>query len=472
MPGLRILAIDFGTTRCKVALVTGDGDTPATSAVENHMFRERGGRYEQDAGEFRRNLARGVREVVRGRGRTVDMVAVTGQGSAPVCLDGQGKPTGRVISHLDRRADPQRERMSEGIGWMGYVNAKVFPNLLWMKENDQAQFRKVKLVLDIREYLGFLLTGRATYDPKGLTPEVTKKLLPSVGMEPEALGDPHDYAKPIGETGAGAAALGLAKGIPVLQTPGDTVCAAIGSGLSGKGTVADVAGTTEVVATTVASGDPIRVPQLYTLPHMMAGKAFLFTSPPLGLIFKWFTDAVYADVPQRRRYALVDAEAKAVEPADSNPVFIPFIRRVGYSYKIESQFLNLATSHSRGNLARSVMEGIAFAVRMALDRMKENGQEVAQVRLSGGGARSPVWNQVRADAFGVEAALTQTLETSCLGAAMVGAVSLGAYRDLDQAEGSMVRVTRVFRPRDDRAEAYRGIYAGFAEKVLAMEEAS
>jgi len=467
----RILAIDFGTTRCKAALIDDDGNVLRSGVAENRVLKRGEGIYEQDAEDFVRVLRRCLSPCVSNRGREAEVVSVTGQGSAPVCLDRSGSPVGPIISHLDTRATRQRRLLNESHGGLGYVPSKIFPNLVWMKENEKGRFDRVKWVLDVREYVGYLLTGELTYDPVGMPARSINELAGSAGLGPSAFGAPHDYRQPIGVASEKAAKrFGLAKGTPVLQAPGDTVCAAIGAGVSGDGLACDVAGSTEVVATCVPESAAASDGVLYPIPHVVKGWSFLFTSPPLGVIFKWFVDTFYGEVASSRRYAAVESDATEIATAGEGPLFVPFIRRTEYSYKIECEFFDLNVSHTRGQMARSSMEGIALAVRSALDRMRRLGPQPKEVRLGGGGARSGLWNQIRANAFGVDAVQTQTLESSCLGAAMVASVAIGLQKDVFEAEKKMIRVTKRFRPKPEAHRLYESMYAAFNKRLESLED--
>lgn len=467
----RVLAVDFGTTRCKVSVIRGDGKVLALHAVENSLRKRGEGVYEQDAEEFGTSLARCVRNVLGASSGKVDIAVVTGQGSAPVCLDGEGKPAAPLISHLDARADPQRRLMTEALGPIGYVPTKLFPNLLWLKENDKKRFDRIRCVLDVREYIGYLLTGVRTFDRRGLQKADIEKMCQFVGLGADAFGEEHSYSAPIGDTSKTAEKrLGISKGVPVMQAPGDTVCAAIGSGISERGFACDVAGSTEVVAALIRSEAKAGTSPLFQIPHLEEGKAFLFMSPPLGFVFKWFVETFYDSTKRAKMYGLVDKDVSSVDVSDRNPLFVPTTRTVGYSYRIESHLLGLGASHTRAHVARSVMEGLAMRVRMALDGVRASGMPVERVRLSGGGANSQVWNQLRTDVFGVETELIQTLETSSLGAAMVAAVSGGMYGSTLEAEQNMVHATRLYRPRAQAASTYDSIYVSFVRRMETLTE--
>lgn len=465
-----VLAVDCGTTRFKAAVVGAQGEVCAVSASDNVLNKTGEGVYEMEAEWLGSNLAKCVRTALSESGKEADVAvaAVTGQGSAPVCLDGDGDPVCPVISHLDRRASKERELLAAQAGEVGYVATKIFPNLLWLRQNAGQRFARVRHVLDIREYVGFLLSGAYSYDSGSMGGGAIERLSAVAKVDPSLFGEAHDYMHPIGSATPDAERrLGL-KGVPVIIAPGDSTCAAIGAGLSDEGTVSDVAGSTEVIATMVRSDSKAEAPGFYRLPHLEPGKSFLFMSPPLGFIYKWFVDTFYPETEESERYRLADAEASGTPPQQHRPYFIPSITTAGYSYSIEANFVGVDMNHTRANLAKSVMEGLAMRVRGAMESVGKAGIEVKKVRLSGGCASSDVWNQIRTDIYGVDTELNQTIETSSLGAAMVASVASGVFKDFAEAEQSMVRVGRTYRPDAVASGDYDSVYRRVSEKMNAL----
>ena len=463
--GFRALAVDCGTTRLKAVVVGGRGEISGVSAVDIALHKAGEGVYEWDAKALEADLAGCVRKVLSESRQKIGVVAVTGQGSAPVCLDVDGEPVFPVISHLDRRASEQRARVAREAGEVGYVASKIFPNLLWWKQNASRKFGKIQHVLDVREYVGYLLSGAFSFDSHSMDEARVEKLSALVKIDPAVFGEAHDYQRSIGRASESTESrFGVEDGVPIILAPGDSTCAAIGSGLGRNGVVCDVAGSTEVVATPIDDDSKVEVPGLYRIPHLAPGRSFLFTSPPLGFIYKWFVDTFYQQA-EGAKYELVDKEVSVVEASEKNPYFIPSIRTSGYSYDIESSFVGVGMSHTRGNLARSVMESMAMRVRSTFEEMKAAGLRIERVRLSGGCASSDVWNQIRTDVYGMVTELNQTLETSSLGAAMVASVATGTYRDIVKAERSMVGVGKTYTPSPSAARTYDRVYKTYTGKL-------
>jgi xylulokinase len=246
-----------------------------------------------------------------------------------------------------------------------------------------------------------------------------------------------------------AGEFGLPVGVPVFVGPMDGLCGIIGSGIKDRGQMSDIAGSTEVMATPVPRGS-----KLAMLPLLDTGIHLYYTSPPLGLAYRWFLDNFYAG--SRSAYKAIAADIAASSADPDRPYFVPTLKPIGPQKSVRSSFFNLALNHARRDMARAVFEGIAFEVARVVDRLAEDGVSIGEIRLSGGGAYQDAWNQIRADATGREVVLPRVLETSSLGAAIVAASSsMGPYKGLEEGMSMMVKMGKRYRPRKAAMEAYR-----------------
>jgi xylulokinase len=221
--------------------------------------------FEQDAAEWEATLLRCIRGL-GAKAELAEVVAVTGQGSTSVCLDSAGRVIGPVISHLDRRFFAERSDAAR-LPSMGYVATKMAAPLSWLRANRPRDFRRVRKVLDVREYVGFLLSGVVTHDASAFSAGIDRRFLDSVGLADGVLGEPHDNITPIGTVAQRfLARSGLGKGTKVLLAPFDGLCSIVGVGVDRKGLLADVPGSTEVLATPV---DPVSAMEV--LPRALDG---------------------------------------------------------------------------------------------------------------------------------------------------------------------------------------------------------
>ena len=455
MPNARILAIDLGTTRCKTAVVGSEGEILSTAAEELRLERRGEGLVEGAEKNWRSVVFSCIREALKKAGaKRITMVAVTAQTACPVCFDKSNHPVGPIISHLDRRAEAQFQDAYRTFP-DSYVAAKLVGNLGWIREEAPNTFGRIAEVCDVGEYVGRLLTGNLTHDATWLPKGRVRAMAELLGMEEGAFGVEHDNSTPIGEvTRAASESSGLQPGTPVLISPFDGMSCVVGSGIVRPNILAEVAGTTEVVAAVTRTG-------LSTTNHAIPRLRLFYTSPPLGFPYDWFRKMLYAGRKSEEQHALIEKEVALLPGGPGTLLFVPSFSNVNFSWKVSGKLLNLEFGGERSQIMKAAMEGITMSVRTIIDTLRDKGVTVQSVRMSGGGSRNDVWNEIRSDIYGAPVEILQTPETGCLGSAVFAAVSLGLYSSLKEASEKMVHVTRTFRPNPSRVKAYEEAYQRF-----------
>lgn len=459
-----MLAIDFGTTNCKAAVIDGSGGTLAESHGSYLVHSPGPGMYEQDAGEWTTTLMRCLR-ALRPKARGVEVISITGQGSTSVCLDSGGKVIGPIISHLDRRY-LGAEGTAASLPDMGYVGTKMAAPLAWMKAKRPSDFRIVKTVLDVREYVGFLLTGEPTYDASAFWGGLAKEFLEFVGVDERAMGVPHDNSIPIGVvTGKFATSSGLRRGTSVLLAPFDGLCSVVGVGVDRKGLLADVPGSTEVIATPVDPGSALEV-----IPRALGDLSLYYSSPPLGSLYQWFRDSFYG--LDDGAFSRIEKDASRAPAGSGGVLCVPTVTYSRFTADYSISFHNISTTTRRQEIARAVNEGLIMYVSDIVAKLTSSGIALEQVRVGAGGGASRLSNKLRADIFGVEVVIPQTLNVGCLGAAAYGSVSAGIHGNLGEATGAMVRVARKYTPDPQAHREYLRILDDFHAIVSKMSKPS
>ena len=468
LPTAKILAVDFGTSRCKVGVLKADGAVLSMADKEFYLEGSASRAVQTSERVWRASVFSCIRQAMRGAGtRQVSMVAVTGQTACPVCFDDSDRPVGPIISHLDTRGATQ-------LRWAGrlfpesYVATKLVGNLRWLKEAEPGTFGKVRRICDVKEYVGKLLTGELTRDAMQLPRSRTRRMANALGIDAPMFGVEHDYAVPIGKsTRSAGESCGLQPGTPVLVCPFDGMTGAIGSGLLHSNVLAEVAGTTEFMATLAPAS---RAASEFATPSVTWGSIdrthprdrtrVVYTSPPLGFFFDWFRRILYGK-NQRGQYEEIERELLNSRHASADALFVPRFSFGSFGWKGSGQLVNIELGRARSDILRTVMEGIAMNVRWIINDLRGKGSVIRSVRLSGGGSRSEAWNQIRADVYGQPVDLLQTSETGCLGGAVFAAASLDLYPSLEVASEAMAHVTKRYVPNLTSARKYGKLYGRF-----------
>jgi xylulokinase len=295
-------------------------------------------------------------------------------------------------------------------------------------------------------------------------------MLEAADIDDERLGTIRPAAEVAGTLREAAAdALGLTASTRVMVGTGDEHGAALGAGGIVPGIVIDITGTAEPVC--VAARTPVIDDTGLVETHGHADpRVWLVENPGFvsGGSVSWFL----ATVGGRSAVAL-DGEAAATGPGADGITFLPTLSGATaprWNDAARGVFAGLSLNHGRGQLFRSVLEGCTFALRDIVDRLDAMGLAGPEMRVVGGGARSPLWLQMKADVTGRTVRVQTTEESTALGAAMLAAVGAGTVRDLDEAvERCVALADRAYEPDPTTAAAYDDAYGRYRRLFDALE---
>ena len=158
------------------------------------------------------------------------------------------------------------------------------------------------------------------------------------------------------------------------------------------------------------------------------------------------------------------SEAALVPPGSGGLIFLPYLageRSPIWDPEARGAFVGLTLGHGRGHLVRAVVEAAALALRHVIDPIVAAGAAITELRVSGGPAQSPAWNQLKADVTGLVVAVPRVPETALIGAAIAAASGVGIYPDLETATRRMVTIERRLPPDPDARAIYDEVYATY-----------
>lgn len=189
-----------------------------------------------------------------------------------------------------------------------------------------------------------------------------------------------------------------------------------------------------------------------------------------GLSLNWFRERFASDVS----FSELDAEASAVPPGSGGVLWLPYLmgeRTPHLDPNARAAFVGLTASHDRGHLTRSVMEGVAFSLRDAVEIFRGLGTQIDSVRLGGGGSHSRLWRQIQADVFGLPVETIEADEGAAFGAAILAGVGAGAWPTVDAACAT-IRTKDVIEPSvvaievlERNYQKYRGLYGALKNRA-------
>ena len=489
-----LIGADIGSQSIKVVLLDPDGATIASAGRPCAMRHPAAGWAEQDPAQWREGLGDAVRQVLAATGISAAQVSHLGlasqvDGVVPV---GPGlEPLRSAIIWLDRRATTEASALAAKLGserifactGLNADSSHIAPKLMWLRTHEPEIFRAAVSFPPVGGYLLGWLTGVLAQDHANASSTLLydvqagtwdTDMLAAADIDPAVLADIRPSAEVAGTlTPAAAEALGLQPGCAVVVGTGDEHAACIGAGAIEPGLVADVTGTAEPVAATAlrAVFDPEHVVETHA--HAITG-LLLVENPGFvsGGSTLWCAEAVLG-VSQAELFAKA---AQAPAGADG-VIFVPALSGATvprWNDRMRGVFAGLAMNHDARHLARAVVEGCTYALADVLGRLDALGLAGREIRVVGGGARSELWLQIKADVTGRPVRPVLAAEPTATGAAVLAGLAAGTFADAaDAVARTVTPADRCYEP-DQRTRAvyseryaqYRALYDG-TESALA-----
>jgi xylulokinase len=489
-----LLSHDLGTTGNKATLIDASG-RPVASVFEGYATAYPQPNWaEQDARDWQRALINGTRRLLAQSAVAPNRIAAVGfsghmQGALPV--DADGAPLRPALIWADQRAVPQADFMARACGAdrlyritghrvsPAYTAAKV----LWVKDHQPEVYRRIGCVLQPKDYAAFLLTGLLATDYSDASGtqlfdlrqrQWSVELLGALGLPRAIFPDACPSTTVVGQVTRAAADLtGLMTGTPVVIGGGDGACATVGSGAVGEGDAYTYIGSSSWMAMSLREPllDPLQ--RLVTFAHLDPALCFsLGNMQAAGGAFDWLERLFHDPATDGPMYAELDALAAPVPPGAGGVLCLPYLlgeRSPHWDPRARAAFVGLAMSHGRAEMARAVLEGVAFNMRWILDVLRSQGAAITSMRVIGGGTRSALWRQILADAYGMPL-LRPHLDAAAtaLGAAIAAGIGVGLFPDFSVA-GRLIPVIEAEKPDPAAVAQYERLFPIFQNTYAALE---
>lgn len=478
-----ILAADIGTSFFKSALWGLDGRRLASAQVPLPGLGQAAadGRH---AGEAETDAALWLRAfeqccLLLGQGipgglLQVRAIVISGNGPTLVPVLGEPGESGEGLSlpaaparlWLDRRAAKEAAVVSDLSG--GFVDAAFFlPKALNIKNEDAVLYEKTRVFLGASEYLACALCGqaRAVFPALGFERWFWNAgILDALGLDAGKFPPFINAGDAFGELPAQVARhLGFSQGIPVVAGGPDFFAAIVGSGARGPGQACDRAGTSEGINLCTES----RINDWRLLSYAHPVKPFWNLSGVIsttGRAVQWAAQMLACDGAG----GLADFYrlAESSKPGAGGALFLPHLageRSPYWNPNARGIWRNLSLSSGREEAARSVLEGIAFAMRDVICAMEEAGGALTELRVTGAASAAGLLNQIKADVTGKSVFSLEHKDAELAGLAAIGAAALGECSSFTEAAGLFVGLEKEFLPRPEFAELYGELFAQYRE---------
>lgn len=486
-----LLGIDLGTQSVRVALLDLDGQIVALAAAPQVIEVERPGWAAQDPDAWWAATVSGIRQVLAEAGaQPGDILAVgaDAQMHAAIPLSRSGE----LLSHsvplwCDKRAAGLvRAFESDAVAaramqlaanpplaaWVGF-------KIRWLRENEPNLYHRTWKVVTGASFVNQRLTGEVAVDWSEASGFFlldaermawSEELAGCLDVGLDKLPPLMRSSEIVGRVTADAGRLtGLAPGTPVVAGAGDMLCMLLAAGLTQPGQAVDISGTASDFC--VFSERPVLDPPIQNLHHAVAGWVPFGIVESGGGALQWLKNELagiereQAALAGANPYEVLDVLASDVPPGSDGLLFMPYLmgeRILGTPYA-RGALVGITPRTGVGAMARAVMEGVCFELRRTLEIAERAGAPVTSVFTTGGGARSNLWSQIKADIYERPVRKIEASEGGVVGSAILAGVGAGVFADAEAGVARWVRTDRVFEPDPTRFARYRAMYEVFRD---------
>ena len=494
-----LLGIDVGTTGTKAMIFSLAGEALGTGYEEYICDYPRPNWVEQDAA----HLASAVRRVVRKAVMNSDVpaeaivsLAVSAQRDCLLLIDSDHKPL-KMISWLDNRADVETKEIEEKIGadefyrmcGLPLSTAWILPKIMWVQKNEKELWEKTAKVVQLHDFILHSLGADDYYNDEPDTCfwgffetdkiEWRLDVAAKFGIGTEKLPVVKQPGTMIGKISQEVAdETGLSVDTLLCVGAGDQNCAGTGAGVVRPGMASVSLGTGGLAI--VFLNRPFRDPKgkgLITINAVHGNWQIEGLQNGSAGILRWFRDqlALYdkseAEKAGEDAYARIDRLIEESIPGADGLVFLPYLASANtpkYDQYARGTLVGLSLVHTRGDIARAVMEGITLDQKDIITSIKDAGIDIERIRIMGGATKSDLWNQLQADCYGVPVETLKITDAAVIGAAIFAGVGAGLYPDIQAATDALVRVDKYYEPSPEMVEFYNESYRLYLKTYEAL----
>ncbi|GAA0181303.1 xylulokinase [Clostridium sediminicola] len=483
---MALIGIDIGTTGCKCTIFNHEGIIQSYEYWEYSDISPEDGWFELNPNEIWDSVKYVIKNAIsKYSGEKVLGLSVSSLGEAAVLVDRYGKVLYNSLIYTDKRGKEQVERLEEKLGKEKIVEKTglsphamyTISKLMWFKDNKPDIYNKTWKALLFGDFILYKLGNKAVIDYSLASRTMAfnvkelkwdKEILKAAEIKENIFADTVAAGTIIGDINEEIAEeLGLPKDLKLVSGAHDQVCATIGAGVTKVGTAMDGIGTVECITPIFDNNIDVNdisknnFPCVPFVNNKYTTYAFNFTG---GSLLKWYRDTLgYEEIIEGEKlgkspYEIFNERA-AKKPTDI--LVLPHFAGSGTPYMnpdSKGAFIGLDFNVTKGHIFRSLLEGVTYEMKYNIECLKEAGIEIEEFRACGGGARSDLWLQIKADIMNKKVVALDVDEAGTLGTIILVGVALGIYTSLEEAIEKLVRVKKEFYPNEENVRIYEKNY--------------
>lgn len=473
------IGVDLGTSAVKLLLMNAKGEIKNIVSKEYPLEFPKPGWSQQDPEDWRKAIMEGIPELLHGfNGEEVAGIGCGGQMHGLVILDENDCVIRPAILWNDGRTAEQvdylnnvigKEKLSEltaNIAFAGFTAPKV----LWVKENEPENFKRIAKIMLPKDYINYVLTGVHACDYSDASGMLlldvqhkcwSKDMLDICGVTESQMPKLFESYECIGTVKPEMCqALGLGENVKVSAGAGDNAAAAVGTGVVGEGGCNISLGTSGTVFISSKSFSVDSHNALHAFAHADGGYHLMGCMLSAASCNKWLMDEIY----QTSDYAAEQAPITEDKLGENHVYFLPYLmgeRSPINDTNARGTFIGMTMDTTRADLTQAVMEGVAFAIRDSVEVARSLGITIQSSKICGGGAKSSLWKTMIANILNVELECLESEQGPGMGGAMLAMVTCGEYASVQQACDQLVHVASTVKPDPELVEKYEKRYQQF-----------
>ncbi len=485
-----VIGIDIGTTNIKGCLYTASGDFLSNYSISYDSYTPKDGYHEQDPEDW----VNGVFEVVGnllkypGARRTLKAISFSNQGGTVVAVDEKSRPVGRAITWMDRRGSEIFEDdeflVNKNIdfykktGWRLDSHISFMP-LFWIKKNREADFKKIKRILFVNDYVIHRISGKYIQDPSNASLTLLynvregkwdKEILNYLGISTDYLSEVKESGEVIGKLHDSVLMrFDISSDVMLINGGHDQYCTSIGAGIFDQEQTLLSTGTAWVIFK-MLDKPLFDIKSFFAIGrNIIRGKfGLLYSLPASGGSIRWFAMNLMNLENEKALFKVIDVNQKRLEEIRNNILYYPYLAGTfdpDFDKNARATFTGIDISNSYLDILKAIMEGVAFHTKKVFLALEGKGARTGSIKMVGGGTRNKVWTHVVADVLNVKVYLPKNPgeDFAVKGAAIIASNGL-------KKDKSLYGSYKFFRSDFDMVMPDKDIVSFYTRKYQSFEE--
>ena len=482
------IGIDLGTSAVKLLLMDEKGGIKNIVSKEYPLYFPNPGWSEQNPSDWISAIREGVPELIAGVDASlVGGIGAGGQMHGLVALDKDDRVLRPAILWNDGRSQEETDYLNNEIGrdklaeYTGNIAFAGFtaPKILWMKKNEPELFAGIAKIMLPKDYVNYVLTGVHCSDYSDASGMLlldcagkcwSKEMLEICGITEDVMPKLFESYEVVGTLKPEIAeALGLPESVKVVAGAGDNAAAAVGTGIVGEGGCNISLGTSGTIFISSRQFKVDAGNSLHAFAHADGGWHLMGCMLSAASCNKWWMDEILKTTEYGKEQAGITDDKLGA----NHVYYLPYLmgeRAPHNDPASRSCFIGMTMDSTREDMTQAVLEGVAYGIRDSLEAAKAMGLEIGESMICGGGAKSPLWRKIFANALNIRLTIPETEQGPGYGGAILAAVACGVYKDVEEACKALIRTTDTVEPDPEIAARYEEKYQVFRKLYPALKD--